>query len=83
MQNIELICDNACFYGETAIEAVEEIRKSAYFEKGVPLETYIDHLVSLINKRPGFAIEVTGGTADEKAESLIKELCRIGIFKSL
>ena len=81
--NIELISDNACFCGETAIEAVEDIRKSAYFEQGVSLEAYIDHLVNLINTRPGFNMEVTGGTAEEKAESLIKELCRIGIFKSL
>ena len=80
-ENIELISDNACFYGETAAEAVEDIRKSAYFEQGVPLETYIEHLVTLINTRPGFNIEVTGNTADEKAESLINELCRVGIFK--
>ena len=82
-ENIELISDNACFYGETAAEAVEDIRKSAYFEQGVPLETYIEHLVTLINTRPGFNLEVTGKTIDEKAESLINELCRVGVFKNL
>ena len=82
-ENIELISDNACFYGETAAEAVEDIRKSAYFELGVPLETYIDHLATLINTRPGFDIKITGKMAEEKAESLIKELCRIGIFKQV
>lgn len=83
MQNIELITDNACFYGETAVEAVEEIRNAAYFERGVPLETYIEHLVDLINTRPGFDIKVSGETAEEKSESLIKELCRMGIFKQV
>ena len=80
---IELISDNACFYGHSFAEAVEDIRKSAYFEKGVPLETYIDHLVSLINTRPGYDIKITGETAEEKAKSLINELCRAGIFKSV
>ena len=80
---IELISDNACFYGNTAAEAVEDIRKSAYFERGVPLETYIDHLVKLINTRSGYDIKVTGDTVEEKAESLIKELCRAGIFKEV
>ena len=83
MENIELITDNACFYGETAVEAIEEIRNAAYFERGVPLETYIDHLVNLINTRPGFDIKVSGETAEEKSESLIKELCRIGVFKQV
>ena len=81
MQNIELISDNACFYGETAADAVEDIRKSAYFEQGVSVEIYIDHLARLINTRPGFVIEINGDNIEEKAESLIKELCRIGIFK--
>ena len=80
---IELLSDNACFYGNTAAEAVEDIRKSAYFERGVPLETYIDHLVNLINTRPGFEINVTGKTVEEKAQSLINELCHAGIFKSV
>ena len=80
---IELISDNACFYGNTAIEAVEDIRKSAYFERGVPLEIYIDHLVNLINTRPGYDIQITGKTVEEKAESLINELCHAGIFKSV
>ena len=80
-RNIELINDNACFYGETAVEAVEDIRNSAYFEQGVSLETYIEHLVTLINTRPGFDINITGEMAEEKAESFINELCRIGIFK--
>ena len=83
MENIELITDNACFYGETAVEAIEEIRNAAYFERGVPLETYIEHLVDLINTRPGFDIKVSGETAEEKSESLIKELCRIGVFKQV
>ena len=82
-RTIELISDNACFYGNTATEAVEDIRKSAYFERGVTLETYIEHLVELINTRPGFEIKVTGKTLEEKAESLIKELCRVGIFKEV
>ena len=80
---IELISDNACFYGKNAVEAVEDIRKSAYFERGVPLEVYIEHLVKLINTRPGFEIKVSGETVEEKAESLINELCRAGIFKSV
>ncbi len=80
---IELLSDNAVFYGHTAVEAVEDIRKSGYFERGVPLETYIDHLVSLINTRPGYDIKVSGKTVEEKAESLIKELCKAGIFKNV
>ena len=83
MQNIELISDNACFYGETANEAVEDIRNAAYFERGIPLENYIDHLVDLINTRPGFDIKITGDTAEERAKSLIKELCRVGVFKQV
>ena len=83
MENIELISDNACFYGETAAEAVDDIRKSAYFERGVDLEIYIEYLVNLINTRPGFDIKVSGETAEEKSESLIKELCRIGVFKQV
>ena len=82
-RNIELISDNACFYGETAVEAVEDIRNAAYFERGVSLETYIDHLVTLINSRPGFDIKISGETAEERAESLINELCRIGVFKQV
>ena len=82
-RTIELISDNACFYGNTAAEAVEDIRKSAYFERGVPLETYIDHLVNLINTRPGYDIQITGKTLKQRAECLIKELCRVGIFKSV
>ena len=80
---IELISDNACFYGNSFTEAVEDIRKSAYFERGVPLEVYINHLVQLINTRSGYDIQVKGETVEEKAESLIKELCRVGIFKSV
>ena len=80
---IELISDNACFYGKNAAEAVEDIRKSAYFERGVPLETYIDHLVSLINTRPGYDVKITGETLKQRAECLIKELCRVGIFKNI
>ncbi len=82
-RNLELICDNACFYGETAVDAVEDIRNAAYFERGIPLENYIDHLTALINTRPGFDIRVSGETAEEKSESLIKELCRIGVFKQV
>ena len=83
MSHYELISDNACFYGNTAAEAVEDIRKSAYFEKGVPMETYIEHLVKLINTRPGYDIQITGKTVEEKAQSLINELCHAGIFKSV
>ncbi len=83
MSHYELISDNACFYGNTAAEAVEDIRKSAYFEKGVPMETYIEHLVKLINTRPGYDIQITGKTVEEKAQSLINELCHAGIFKNV
>ena len=79
--SIELINDNSCFYGNNPLEVVEDIRKSAYFERGVPIEQYINHLTNLINSRPGYDIKITGETIDERAQSLINELCRVGIFK--
>ncbi len=76
----EIVNDDTVFVG-TAVEIVGQIREQAYFERGAPMEFYLDQLVNFIKMFAGEIITLSGDTPDEKAESFVHELLRIGYFK--
>ena len=76
----EIVNDDTVFVG-TAAEIVLDMREQAYFERGTPAEFYLDQLVNFIKMFAGETITISGETFDEKAESFIQELLRIGYFK--
>jgi len=76
----EIVNDDTVFVG-TAAEIVLEMREQAYFERGTPAEFYLDQLVVFIKMFAHETITLSGETFDEKAESFIQELLRIGYFK--
>ena len=45
------------------------------------MEFYLDQLVNFIKVFAGVSITISGDTPEEKAESFIQELLRIGWFK--
>jgi len=57
------------------------MREQAYFERGTQPEFYLDQLVVFINTSAGETITLAGTTFEEKAESFIQEILRIGYFK--
>ena len=76
----EIVNEDTVFVG-TAAEIVLEMRQQAYFERGTTVEFYLDQLVNFIKMFSGETITLSGETFEEKAESFIQELIRIGYFK--
>ena len=76
----ELVNEDTVFVG-TAAEIVIDMREQAYFGRGTSAEFYLDQLVIFINKSAGETIKLSGSTYEEKAESFIQEIQRIGYFK--
>jgi len=76
----ELVNEDTVFVG-TAAEIILDMREQAYFERGTQPEFYLDQLVIFINKSSDETILLIGMTYEEKAESFIQEILRIGYFK--
>ncbi len=80
----EIVNDDTVFVG-TAAEIVLEMRQQAYFERGIPEEHYLEQLVNCINRCieifAGETITLSGNSFEDKAESFIQELLKIGYFK--
>jgi len=76
----ELVNEDTVFVG-TAAEILLDMREQAYFERGTQPEFYLDQLVIFINKSTDETIKLSGETYEEKAESFIQEILRIGYFK--
>ena len=76
----ELVNEDTVFVG-TAAEIILDMREQAYFERGTQPEFYLDQLVIFINKSSDETIKLSGETYEEKAESFIQEILRIGYFK--
>ena len=76
----EIVNEDTVFVG-TALEILEQMRRQAYFERGIPLETYLERLPGFISEFAGETISLSGETFTERAESFIRELVRIGYFK--
>jgi len=76
----EIVNEDTVFVG-TAAEIILDMREQAYFERGTQPEFYLDQLVIFINKSSDETILLIGMTYEEKAESFIQEILRIGYFK--
>ena len=76
----EIVNEDTVFVG-TAVEIILDMREQAYFERGTTAEFYLDQLVKFIKASAGETITLSGTTLEEKAESFIQELLRIGYFK--
>ena len=76
----ELVNQDTVFTG-SALDIVVEMRRQAYFERGVEIDTYLCHLVDLILRIGGVEITLEGETLEERAESFVKGLIASGYFK--
>ena len=76
----EIVNDDTVFVG-TAVEIVLQMREQAYFERGIPLETYLEQLPGFIHVFSGDTITLAGDSFEDRTESFIQELLRIGYFK--
>jgi len=76
----ELVNQDTVFAG-TALEVVQQMRDQAYFERGIELGVYLNHLTDLILQIAGVKITLEGETLDEHAESFVKGLIGSGYFK--
>ena len=76
----EIINEDTVFVG-TSVEIVLQMREQAYFERGIPLEDYLEHLVRFIQGCAEVSITLSGDSFEARAESFIQELIRIGYFK--
>jgi len=76
----EIVNEDTVFVG-TALEILEQMRSQAYFERGIPLETYLERLPGFIQSFSGDTITLAGEDFETRVESFIQELIRIGYFK--
>ncbi len=76
----ELVNEDTVFAG-SAVEIVQLMREQAYFERGVPLEDYLEQLACFIRSCSGADITLSGEDFETRAESFIQELLRVGYFK--
>ena len=76
----EIVNEDTVFVGN-AVEIVRQMRDQAYFERGIPLEDYLEHLTRFIQGCADVSITLSGEDFEERAESFIQELIRIGYFK--
>ena len=76
----EIVNEDTVFVG-TAAEIILDMREQAYFERGTQPEFYLEQLVKFIEASAGDTITLTGASFEDKAESFIQELLRIGYFK--
>ena len=76
----EIVNEDTVFVG-TAIEILEQMRRQAYFERGIPLDVYLERLPGFISEFANETISIAGDSFKERAESFIRELIRIGYFK--
>lgn len=76
----ELVNNDTVFTG-SALDIVEEMRRQAYFERGIELDAYLGHLVDLILRIGGVEITLEGTTLEERAESFIEGLIESRYFK--
>ena len=76
----ELVNQDTVFTG-SALDIVVEMRRQAYFERGVEIDTYLSHLVDLILQLAGVEITLDGDSLEERAESFIQALVASGYFK--
>ena len=78
----EIINDDTVFIG-SPVEIMEQMRRQAYFERGVPLLDYLNRLPEFIKAFSGADITITGDTLEERAASFIRELVKAGYFKEV
>ena len=76
----ELVNQDTVFTG-SALDIVVEMRRQAYFERGVEIDTYLSHLVDLILRIGSVEITLEGETLEEHAESFVEGLIASGYFK--
>jgi len=76
----ELVNQDTVFTG-SALDIVVEMRRQAYFERGVEIDTYLGHLTDLILQIAGVEITLEGETLEERAESFVNGLIGSGYFK--
>ena len=76
----ELLNDDTVFVG-SATEIIEQMREQAYFERGIPLDSYLSHLIDLILQSAGVEIVLTGENFPERAECFVSRLVELGYFK--
>jgi len=76
----EIVNEDTVFVG-AASEIVEQMRDQAYFERGIQLEAYLEQLPGFIHAFSGDTIKLAGDSFEDRSESFIQELIRIGYFK--
>ncbi len=76
----ELVNNDTVFIG-SALGIVEQMREQAYFERGLPVDSYIDTLVHTVAQLTGIEINLSDGEVEERAEALIQQLVKHGFFK--
>ncbi|HUU56026.1 MAG TPA: hypothetical protein VMW93_01675 [bacterium] len=74
--NLEIAGDA---YSGTAVEIVKAMQATAFFERDKPVEEYLDSLPESLERFTGKRIALAGRTFPERAESLLRELVRIGV----
>ncbi len=63
----------------TAAEIVKAMQTGAFFDRDLPLTAYLDKLPAQIRRLANVDVTLAGATVDERAESLIRELLRVGL----
>lgn len=76
----ELVNRDTVFTG-SAIEIIEEMRRQAYFERGLELDIYLGHLTDLLLQTAGVEITLQGETIEDRSEAFVQELLALGYFK--
>jgi len=75
----ELVNQDTVFIG-TALEIVTQLRDQAYFEKGLPLGSYLDALVHILEENVGVTIRLPEGDFEVRAEAFIQAMVKGGLF---
>lgn len=76
----EIVNQDTVFTG-SAVEILETMRSQAYFERGIDLGIYLNHLTDLILQTSGVEIAIEGETIEERAEVFVRALIDSGFFK--
>jgi hypothetical protein len=66
-------------YAGAPLQIVKAMQDKAFFDQALPLETYLDSLPEQLKKFQNVDITIAGSTLEERAESFIAELLRVGV----
>jgi hypothetical protein len=66
-------------FSGTALDIVTAMKDNSFFAQDQTVDDYLNNMPRQVDRLTGQAIRVTGSTLEERAESFIAEIIRVGL----